>query len=81
MTTPHPDDKAQNGPQPEYYRTTHTVHRLEPDYTRPLFEISPETRESLLDRLTLLYGRDTAARYLPELERVVKVYYATSRWK
>ena len=64
------------GRQRRRYETTHTVHNQEPDYVRPLFQLSEESRNKMLSRLELLYGRETALEYMPELERVLKVYYA-----
>ena len=55
---------------------TETVHSPEPDYHRPLLEISTAAKQRMLDRLTLLYGETTAKAWLPELERILKVYYA-----
>jgi sucrose phosphorylase len=55
---------------------TATVHNPEPDYHRPLLEIPPEAKQRMLDRLTFLYGEEVANAWLPELERVLKVYYA-----
>jgi len=55
---------------------TETIHNPEPDYHRPLFEIPPEARQRMLKRLAFLYGEETARKCLPELERILKVYYA-----
>lgn len=51
-------------------------HLLEPDYTRPLLELTAEQRQPILRELELLYGRARAEACLPELERLLKVYYA-----
>ncbi len=48
----------------------------EPDYERPLFRLSPESRKRILGRLTFLYGEQRARAHMPELERILKVYYA-----
>ncbi len=53
-----------------------TTHETEPDYSRPLLEIPPETREKILARMTFLYSHATAKAYMPELERLMEVYYA-----
>ncbi len=53
-----------------------TVHNPEPDYTRPLLQLTEEQRNQLYKRLKFLYGREKADEYLPELERILKVYYA-----
>jgi sucrose phosphorylase len=52
------------------------VYDPEPDFTRPLFEIPPERRRQLHERLSQLYGDDGATRYLPVLERILRVHYA-----
>jgi len=54
----------------------HTFHNPEPDFTRPLLEIPPEDRKRILDRLNFLYGESVANAYMPELERILDVYYA-----
>ena len=57
---------------PVYLRT----HLPEPDYTRPLLEVSPDQRQIILARLSVLYGRDTAEEWWPEFERMMRVYHA-----
>jgi sucrose phosphorylase len=52
------------------------VYDDRPDYSRPLLEIPEKARQSMLLRLTRLYGEATAQKYLPELERVMKVFHA-----
>jgi sucrose phosphorylase len=51
-------------------------HYEYPDYNRPLLEIPPQARDKILARLSFLYGEEEAEKYLPELERIMKVYYA-----
>jgi sucrose phosphorylase len=51
-------------------------HLLEPDYTRPQLELTGEQRRSILDKLSVLYGKQRAAACIGELERLMKVYYA-----
>ncbi len=51
-------------------------HNNYPDYERPLLKVSPEIRARILKRLTFLYGVAEAEKYLPELERIMQVYYA-----
>lgn len=58
------------------FKTTETVHNKEPDYSRPLLEIPPSSRNQLLKRLTVIYGEKTAETSMPELERVLQAYYA-----
>jgi len=54
----------------------HTFHNPEPDFTRPLLEIPSEDRKRILNRLNFLYGESVANAYMPELERILDVYYA-----
>ena len=53
-----------------------SVHNQEPDYHRPPLRLSEPDRQVLMKHLTVLYGEDVAEAYLPELERILKVYYA-----
>jgi len=48
----------------------------EPDYSRPLFEIPSDARKRMIGRLRFLYGEAVAEKYMPELERILKVHYA-----
>ena len=48
----------------------------EPDFTRPLIEVTGERQERLLQRLQLLYGEALAEATLPELMRLLKVHCA-----
>ena len=73
---PDSQSKEPQGRQRRRYENTHTVHNQEPDYVRPLFELSEESRNRMISRLEILYGRETALEYMPELERILKVYYA-----
>ncbi len=57
-------------------RYAKTVHAPEPDYFRPLLEIPPGTRDRMFGRLRRLYGEEAANGAMPELERILKVYYA-----
>jgi len=51
-------------------------HYHEPDYSRPLLQIPKEDKERIFGRLRFLYGEQTARQYMPELERIMRVYYA-----
>ena len=53
-----------------------TVHGTEPDYQRPLPKIPSDIREKILTQLIFLYGEQIAKAYMPELERILDVYYA-----
>ena len=54
----------------------HTFHNPEPDFTGPPLEIPPENRKRILGHLNFLYGESVANAYMPELERILDVYYA-----
>ncbi|MCD6152194.1 MAG: sugar phosphorylase, partial [Deltaproteobacteria bacterium] len=58
--------------------SSHTpiMHEQEPDYTRPLYHCSDSVREKLRRRLAFIYDEETAEYYLPEMERILQVYYA-----
>ena len=60
----------------DHLESTHSVHNPEPDYYRPLLEIPADAKERMLARLEKLYGEETAKAYMPELERILKVFYA-----
>ncbi|MGD8485880.1 MAG: alpha-amylase family glycosyl hydrolase [Chloroflexota bacterium] len=51
-------------------------YQRDPDFGRPLLEIDPAVHEHMLERLAFLYGRETAERWMPELERILKVHHA-----
>lgn len=51
-------------------------YNQDPDFNIPLLEISAEARERILWRLRFLYGDDDAEKWMPELERILKVHYA-----
>ena len=55
---------------------TKTTHTSEPDYTKPVFELTQQERERILKRMNFLYGEDIADMYMPELERTLKIYMA-----
>jgi sucrose phosphorylase len=52
------------------------AHLPEPDYTRPLLQVTGEQRERILGHLTTLYGPVRAAACYVEVERLMRVYYA-----
>ena len=52
------------------------LHRKEPDYTRPLLNLSEEERSRILGLLASLYGTERAEGVFPELERLMQVHYA-----
>ncbi|MCP4131621.1 MAG: sugar phosphorylase [bacterium] len=57
-------------------RFTKTVHNQEPDYDRTPLVLPEDLQASMLNRLSFIYGEETAKTYMPELERILKVYYA-----
>ena len=58
------------------YPRKRTFYDPEPDYTRPLYELAPDTRRRIHGRLRFLFGEKLANAYMPELERILKVHYA-----
>ena len=58
------------------YDSAKFIHNLEPDYQKIYLEIPDDFREKILTKLSRLYGEDTAKEYMPELERICRVYYA-----
>ncbi|MHB2148668.1 sugar phosphorylase [Calditrichota bacterium LG25] len=51
-------------------------HYSEPDYTRPILNISDYFAQRFKNKLTFLYGKSRVENIYPELERILKVYYA-----
>ncbi|BAI79590.1 sucrose phosphorylase [Deferribacter desulfuricans SSM1] len=51
-------------------------HLLEADYSKPLLEIPIELKKKIINRLTILYDSFKAKKWYPEVERIMKVYYA-----
>jgi glucosylglycerate phosphorylase len=58
------------------YPRKRTFYDPEPDYTRPLYEIPSEMRKRMRNRLRFLYGEKAADKYMPELERILRVHHA-----
>ena len=59
-------------PEPRYLGP----HLPEPDYAGPLLQLAPQARERIEAHLTTLYGAERARAVYPELERLMRVYYA-----
>jgi glucosylglycerate phosphorylase len=59
-----------------HYPRKRTYYSAEPDYTGALYEIPPEMRERMCNRLRFLYGEQLADKYMPELERILRVHHA-----
>jgi sucrose phosphorylase len=53
-----------------------SIHSPEPDFSNPPLEIPAKTQKRILKRLEFLYGKAMAEAFIPELERIVRVYYA-----
>ena len=70
-----PTDKGKAIPE-NPVRISRFQYNHDPDYTRPLLEISASSRDQLLKRLSVLYGKKTAEVNMPELERILQAYYA-----
>ncbi|MEM8828589.1 MAG: alpha-amylase family glycosyl hydrolase [Cyanobacteria bacterium P01_G01_bin.19] len=68
-----PQDPAKSSESKDWTKIRHYEY---PDYDRPGWEMPPEAREKIFQRLCFLYGEESAKQHLPELERVMKVYYA-----
>ncbi|MEA2039866.1 MAG: sugar phosphorylase [Thermodesulfobacteriota bacterium] len=49
---------------------------LEPDYDRPIFEVPRISKEKIMEKLELLYGKEVAEPSFQEIERIIKVHYA-----
>ena len=58
------------------HKLRYSAHNQEPDFTRPHLEISSRDREKIFAQLSFLYGEADAKTHIPELERILKVYYA-----
>ena len=58
------------------YPRKRTFYEQYPDYTRPLYEMPPPTRERMGRRLAFLYGKRQVDKYMLELERILRVHYA-----
>lgn len=71
------DDAAEPAPAtPRARRPWQLAHRSDPDYSRPLLEVTEPQRDRMLALLSLMYGEETAAIAWPELERLMRVYFA-----
>lgn len=55
---------------------SYEFHLPEPDYTRPPYVVSLESKQRILDKLTFLYGEEKAESSFKEIERIMKVYHS-----
>ncbi len=63
-------------PLNEKPETQRHLYLKEADYSRNLLEIPPVFKKKLYEKLFFLYGRESSAQYLEELERLLKVHWA-----
>jgi sucrose phosphorylase len=52
------------------------LHLKEPDFSRPVLQLTPEQKRPIFEKLEILYGPDGAAGCYAEVERIMQVYYA-----
>ena len=52
------------------------LYLKEPDYARPLLQMSEAQKQRILDKLVFLYGEGHALRCFSEVERVMQTHYA-----
>lgn len=52
------------------------LYKTEPDYTKPPLTVSEEIRESILKRLSFLYGEEKARESLDEIVRIMQTHYS-----
>jgi sucrose phosphorylase len=65
--------------RPEQDKRLRTAHHVPADYSGPSLEIPEEKRTRIFKRLSFLYGDDLARKYLPEIERIMNLFYARKR--
>ena len=67
--------ETKKGPD-QSIKWTRIPYNYNPDFSKPLLKISNEARKRMLSRLTGLYGKSRAEKWLTELERILKVHHA-----
>ena len=75
MTSTNRPERANDG------RTTNSgisrvPYNRDPDFTRPHLAISSDARKRMSSRLSFLYGETEAKKWMPELERLLRVHHA-----
>ena len=71
------DNQTTSGRPPKSYAKAFLMrHYAEPDFSRVPLEIPSEAAERFFTRLCRLYGAAQAQKWMPELERILKVHYA-----
>jgi glucosylglycerate phosphorylase len=76
MENSEPKDYSESFEGEKPNRSMRIPHHAQPDYSRPLLEIPGKAREKMMGRLRFLYGEAAAEKYMPELERILRVHYA-----
>ena len=57
-------------------KQSQSMYAPKPDYSRKAYHCPAATREKFRRRLASIYSEETAGAYLPELERILQVFYA-----
>ena len=57
-------------------RFTRRRYLREPNYERAPLEVTPQQRERIIEKLTVLYGELDATAYYWEVERLMQVHHA-----
>ncbi|MDJ0714142.1 MAG: alpha-amylase family glycosyl hydrolase, partial [Prochloraceae cyanobacterium] len=71
------DNQTTSGRPPKSYAKAFLMrHYAEPDFSRVPLEIPSKAAERFCTRLCRLYGEAEAQKWMPELERILKVHYA-----
>ncbi|TFH02646.1 MAG: sugar phosphorylase [Calditrichales bacterium] len=58
------------------YTPRKNFHKLEPDYSVPVFELNPGLEKRIREKLNFLYGDECGDRCFNEMYRLMQVYYA-----
>lgn len=78
----HPQNRMNHRKHPEFKEPVRAsskylrLHLREPDFTRPQLQVPEENKEAITSKLSELYGREMAEEWYPEIERLMRVYYA-----
>ncbi len=76
MSVKEPEDFHGKKERAQSIKRKHIPYNQKPDFSRPLWEVSPGVRDRMFSRLTFLYGESEAEKWLPELERILKIHHA-----
>ena len=58
------------------YSSRKNFHKLEPDYTNPVFELNPIQESRIREKLKFLYGDQCGDGCFREMKRIMQVYHA-----